>query len=166
VVRVGIVSSTSVDRGGRVALWLHLAATGVVLTTLMALLADLPDSGPGTGPANSTVAAPDEGGQHNNAPAHPSTRVPGADPVPVRVLADVAQFDDVHPQNPSVPDRAPNSGPHVAKSAPVAGAVEPQKPPKSPETPPVQNGSSHKRGGQPNSSGAAGPGAVGLTPRK
>jgi hypothetical protein len=142
VVLVRHVTSTPVDRSGRAALLLHLAATGVVLTAVMALLADLPDGAHGTAPVGSSVAAPDGGGRRNDvAPDHPTISIPAAGPV--RVLADVAELDDDPAQHLSEPDRVPHdsqpSGHHHGKAAGAGGSR------KHPAVPPGKKGSSRKR---------------------
>ena len=170
VARVHTVTSTPASHSGRIALWLHLAATGVVLTTLMALLADLPGhvndpligmgagGGHGSGPANGGVAAPDKGGQPKGIPpAHPAMRQPAAGPVRTSVIIDVAQVSTVvshsgagvvhasPAQHSTAPRRVPRSGrPHGAAARDAAAGAEP-KPSKTAKSLPVRKGPSANR---------------------
>lgn len=134
------MSSTPVDRSGRVALWLHLAATGLVLTTLMALLPDLP-----TVPVHSGVPAPDGIGRRDDiAPSLPVAMAPvDADPVPLRVVADVSRLPDPHGAEQGAEHGAEHGDPNVTHSAQHGKPAHPKHPehPEHPETPHGRKGS-------------------------
>lgn len=174
MVRVRVVTSTPVNHSGVAALWLHLAATGVVLTMLMVLLADQPavmpepsigtgaDGGHGTGQVNGGAAAPDTGGRRDDTgPRNPVAWMPAADSVQVSAIAKVSPLRGAdHPVNtPATPVVSHGGGQGGGQGAPVArrggqhngnaaqasGASAKQKPSKSPDAPPVRKGSSAKR---------------------